>query len=292
MHPGLRKPSRLLPLLALSALLAAAVPGAANASTTVRYVSLGDSYTAGPVIPDPTGVPLGCLRSTHNYPTLTSPVIGASSFTDISCSGATTVNMTQPQPVTLGTNPPQLSALSASTTVVTLGIGGNDIGFSSIISTCTRMSVTDPLGDPCADHYTAGGTDQIAAAISATGPKVATVLTEIHADSPNARVFVVGYPDLLPNTGDGCFPIQPIAFGDVPFLRGEEKNLNHMLSNEAAANAAVYVDTYTPTIGHDSCTPPGTRWIEGEVPASLAAPWHPNALGEKAMATAVEKAIG
>ena len=71
-----------------------------------------------------------------------------------------------------------------------------------------------------------------------------------------------------------------------------QTGLRKPFSNEAAANAAVYVDTYTPTIGHDSCTPPGIRWIEGEVPASLAAPWHPNALGEKAMATAIEKAIG
>jgi len=292
MHTGLRKASRLLPMMALSALLTVAVPAAANASTAIRYVSLGDSYTAGPLIPDPTGNPLGCLRSTHNYPRLTSAAIGAASLTDVSCSGATTANMTKAQSVPLGTNPPQLSALSASTTVVTLGIGGNDIGFSSIIGTCTSLSVTDPLGDPCADHYTASGTDKIVAAINATGPKVATVLKEVHADAPNARIFVVGYPDILPNTGNGCFPIEPIAFGDVPFLRGEEKNLNRMLSNEAATNGAVYVDTYTPTIGHDSCQPPGTRWIEGEVPLAPAAPWHPNALGEKAMAGAVQKAVG
>lgn len=263
----------------------------ADASVTVSYVSLGDSYTAGPLIPDPTGSPLGCLRSTHNYPSLTARAIGSASFTDRSCSGATTTDMTQPQRVTLGTNPPQLSALSARTTVVTLGIGGNDIGFSSVIGTCTADSWSDPFGSPCKDHYTAGGIDKIAAAIAATGPKVAGALKAIHAAAPAARVFVVGYPDILPNTGDGCFPLQPIALGDVPYLRGVEKELNQMLATQAAANGATYVDTYSATIGHDACQPPDDRWVEGEIPVSLAAPWHPNALGEQAMAARVEAAI-
>ena len=198
----LGRPSRILPLLAVTALLAA-VPAAAAAAaaTTVSYVSLGDSYTAGLLIPNATGNPIGCLRSTSNYPSLTAAAIGATSFTDISCSGATTADMTQSQPVLLGTNPPQLSALSSATTVVTLGIGGNDIGFSSIISTCTSDSWSNPLGSPCKNHYTAGGTDQIAAAINATGPRLAAVLQAIHADAPNARIFVVGYPDLLPAAG-------------------------------------------------------------------------------------------
>lgn len=287
----LGRQSRILPLLAASALVAG-VPAVAAAGTTVSYVALGDSYTAGPLIPHATGNPIGCLRSTRDYPSLTAATIGATSFTNISCSGATTADMKQSQPVTFGTNPPQLSALSRGTTVVTLGIGGNDIGFAAIIATCTRDSVTDPFGSPCKNHYTAGGTDQIAAAIKATGPKVAAVIRAIHADAPKARVFVVGYPDILPSTGHGCFPVQPIAYGDVPYLRSVELKLNQMLASEAGANGATYVDTYTATIGHDACKPTWIRWIEGEIPASPAAPWHPNARGEKAMAAQVETAIG
>jgi lysophospholipase L1-like esterase len=65
-----------------------------------------------------------------------------------------------------------------------------------------------------------------------------------------------------------------------------------MLAEEAAANGARYVDTYTSTIGHDVCQAPGTKWIEGLVPLAPAAPFHPNALGEEAMARAVEAALG
>src|SRR5580693_8984475 len=102
-----RRPCRLLPLAASGVLMVLVlVPGVARASGTLNYVSLGDSYTAGPLIPDATGNPLGCLRSTSNYPSDVAAAIGATSFTDMSCSGATSSDLTKSQSVTLGTNPP------------------------------------------------------------------------------------------------------------------------------------------------------------------------------------------
>jgi lysophospholipase L1-like esterase len=291
-HPRRSQPPRarlgLLPALAASALLALTLlPGTAGASTGLSYVSLGDSYTAGPLIPDETGSPLGCLRSTHNYPSLVAAGIGAVSFSDVSCAGATTADIIGPQPVTLGVNPPELNALSASTTLVTLGIGGNDLGFANIIVNCTTLSLTGPFGSPCENHYTADGTDQLAELVNATGPKVAAVLADIHQRAPHARVLVVGYPDVLPNTGHGCWPVVPVAYGDVPYLRGVEGELNAMLAAEAAASNATFVDTYSDSIGHDFCQRTGVKWVEGLVPTSPAAPVHPNALGEKAVAQQV-----
>jgi lysophospholipase L1-like esterase len=257
---------------------------------TGQYVALGDSYVSGPLIPDQ--VNLGCLRSDHNYPSLTAASIGSSSLIDASCSGATTVNMTQSQS-TLGVtvNAPQLNSLTSNTKLVTLGIGGNDIDFVGIITTCAEESLTNPFGDPCTAHYTSGGTDQLAALINATEPKVATVLQEIHQRAPGARVLVVGYPDILPQNNNGCWPLEPIAYGDVAYLRQTEEKLNSMLATAASADNAQYVDTYTPTIGHDICQLPGTKWIEGLIPLSPAAPFHPNALGEAAMARALEAAL-
>ena len=286
---------RMLPLLAVLAvgtLLTTASTAAAGASTGPNYVALGDSYTAGPLIPNLTGSPPGCARSTHNYPHLVAAVIHAVSFKDVSCEGADTTDMTHAESVPLGTNPPQFNALSSSTTVVTLQIGGNDINFLGIVIHCTVLSFTDPFGSPCKDHYTSGGTDQLKAAIDKTAPKVAAVLKGIHLHAPHARVYLVGYPDILPNTGNGCWPVVPVAFGDVPYLRGIEKYLNAMLATQAAANNAHYVDTYTSSIGHDVCQPTGVKWIEGIVPTSPAAPLHPNELGEGGMAKAVEAAIG
>ena len=255
-------------------------------------MALGDSYTAGPLVPNQTGSPAGCLRSTHSYPFLVAAGSGAATFTDVSCQGATTADMTHAQSVPLGTNPPQDKALSAVTTLVTLQIGGNNIGFSDIIIHCTTLSLTDPFGSPCKDYYTSGGTDRLRAKISAAAPKVAADLRGIHADAPNARVLLVGYPVILPNSGDGCWPVVPIAFGDVPYLRGVEKALNSMLASVAAANNATFVDTYTPSIGHDVCQAPGTKWLEGLIPTSPAVPFHPNMLGEQAMARQVLASVG
>jgi lysophospholipase L1-like esterase len=292
---------RLVITLAASSLLVTVVSGAASAATrsgtlratsALNYVSLGDSYTAGPLIPDLTGSPAGCARSTHSYPFLVAAADSAASFTDVSCQGADTSNMTHSESVPLGSNPPQDNALSSSTTLVTLQIGGNDINFSNIIINCTTLSLTDPFGAPCKKHYTSGGKDRLKEAIEAAAPKVAADLQGIHADAPNARVLLVGYPVILPNSGDGCWPVVPIAFGDVPYLRGVEQELNAMLATEAAANNATFVNTYTASIGHDVCQSPGVKWVEGLIPTSPAAPFHPNALGEKSMAKQVLAALG
>ena len=292
---------RLVTAVAAGSLLVTVAPGAASAATrsgllrassAFNYSSLGDSYTAGPLIPNLTGSPAGCARSTHNYPSLVAAAIGAASFKDVSCQGADTTSMKHSESVPLGTNPPEDNALSSSTTLVTLQIGGNDINFINIIINCTTLSLTDPFGAPCKKHYTSGGTDKLKAAINATAPKVAADLQGIHADAPNARVLLVGYPVILPNSGNGCWPVVPIASGDVPYLRGVEQELNAMLATEAAANNATFVDTYTASIGHDVCKGTGVKWVEGLIPTSPAAPFHPNALGEKSMAQQVLAALG
>ena len=283
--------SVVLPIAAAGLLVAVLLPQSAQASGAA-YVALGDSYTSGPLIPNQTGSPAGCLRSTHDYPADTAAAIGAASFIDVSCSGATTADLTGSQSVPGGTNPPEFSAITPSTSVVTLGIGGNDIGFISVIETCATESLTNPFGSPCKDHYTAGGTDQLAQAIANLAPKIGTMLQDIHQLAPNARVFLVGYPDILPNTGNGCWPVVPIAYGDVPYLRGVENEMNTMLASEAAANGATFVNTYTDSIGHDACQPIGTKWVETLIPTSPAAPFHPNQLGEQHMADQVIAAIG
>lgn len=271
----------------LVAVVVVSLPGVAHAEAPAgRYVALGDSYTSGPLIP--TQVDLNCVRSNRNYPALTAAAIGSSSFVDVSCGGATTDDILYAGSGTLGIPvPAQIDAVTAATALVTIGIGGNDIGFSDIITTCAESSVSSPFGTPCKNRYTSGGTDQLQARIAATAPKVAAVVQAVRGRAPNARIAVVGYPAIVPDSGYGCWPVVPIAFGDVPYLRGVEKSLNAMLASTAAANGASFVDTYTPSIGRDACQSSGTRWVEGLIPANSAAPFHPNASGERGMSAAV-----
>ena len=271
-------------LVAMSTSPAAAHGGGHGRGTS--YAALGDSYTAGPAIP--TQVDANCARSDHNYPSLVAAARGVRTFKDVSCSGATTEEMWKPQ----GTNGPQLDALNHDTDLVTVQIGGNDIGFGSIIGTCAKLAPTNPAGDPCRQYYSSSGYDQLAVNILKAAPKVDAVLRAVHARAPHARVLVVGYPDLLPDDGSGCYPAVPFATGDFPYLRDTGKRLNLMLRLVAGANRAEYVDTYGPTRGHDMCKAPDVRWIEPLQPASPAAPAHPNAKGEEAMARAVLERLG
>jgi len=279
----IRRLSRLL-LLALAGLATLAVLAASASGAT--YVSLGDSYAAGPFIPNPV-LPLGCLKSDHNYPHLAAPSIGP--LKDPSCSGAKTDDMTNPQSIEIdGPNPPQFNSLEAGTEVVSLTIGGNDIGFSEIAQSCITLN---PFSSPCKDKYDSGGKDQIAERIAATAPKVAAVLQGIHARSPGARVYVLNYPAIFPETGSGCWPQMPVSFKDAPYLRAKEQELNAMIATQASANGATLVSWYAASIGHDACKSSSVRWVEPLVPNNPAAPIHPNLHGMEGGAAALVAAV-
>lgn len=270
--------------LAIAALLAAF---AAAAALAANYVALGDSYVAGPFIPYPV-LPLGCLKSDHNYPHLAAPAIGLP-LRDPSCSGATTADMTNPQSIEIdGPNPPQLNSLDAETKVVSLTIGGNDIGFAEVAESCITLN---PFGHPCKETYDPGGHDVLAERIEETAPKVAAVLEGIRERSPSAAVYVVNYPAIFPPTGYGCWPQMPIAWADVPFLRQTELELDAMLAGEAASHGATLVDWYGASIGHDACKGSSVRWVEPLVPENWAAPIHPNERGMQGAAAALVAAV-
>ena len=278
---------RLSVLLTLATLAVIGAVPAGAAPTSPTYVALGDSYTAGPFVPNQLLDRLGCLRSDHNYPHLVAQATRWA-LRDPSCSGAVTDDLSSPQPILGGVNPPQLDALGPGAAVVSLQMGGNDIGFTEIIVRCATLL---PFGTPCRDLYTQGGTDQLAARVAAAATKVGAALAEVRRRAPAARLVVVGYPAILPDVAPGCWPLLPVAPGDVPYLRGVEKALNAALAAQAAADGATFVDTYTPSIGHDACQLPGTRWVEPVLPLAAAAPVHPNSSGMAGMAAAVLTAL-
>jgi lysophospholipase L1-like esterase len=276
--------------LAAGTALVMAIAGAAAAQAAIGpYVSLGDSYTAAPLVPNATGSPILCGRSTNNYPSDVSRALSPTSFTDASCSSATTVDMTQSQSLEGGlqTAPPQFNALKSGDALVTLGIGGNDAGLISVAEECAKLDIIRPTGTACKNHYASSSGDPNVVAINATGPKVAAVIQGIHARALNAEVMVVGYPDGLPTNGSGCWPLVPISAGDITYFNSLETSLNTVLRTTAAANGAKYVDTFTSSIGHDACKASGTAWVNGIIPTSAAFPLHPNQAGEQNMANQV-----
>ena len=267
--------------VALSALMASAAYAAGGV-----YVALGDSYTSAPLVPNQHGQPIDCGRSDHNYPSLVAQAFEVETFVDVSCGSAETKHMTEPQtdlPLG-GTNPPQFNGLRPDATLVTVGIGGNDAGLVGVGEKCAELGLTNPTGTACRDYWAPGGNDTVAAKIEATKPKIAAVLQGIHQRSPQARVAIVGYPDVLPKNGESCYPMVPLSPDDIRYIDELIVRINAMIAGQAAANDAEFVDTYRDSGGHDVCKLPPERWFEGLVPTEPAYPLHPNGKGEASMA--------
>lgn len=274
---------------------------------TGPYVALGDSYTSGLKISPQVGEPKGCARSAANYPSLLAKALGLADgqFTDVSCSGARTGDLTGSQQTDGGgANPPQLDALSPATRLVTVGIGGNDAGFMEVVGECAKENLADAVKSligserapaPCRDHYASAGgaADQVQRKVDAAGERLGQVLQEVKRRSPQARVYVVGYPTLLPADPASCLPVlgRTVAEADLGFLAEKEQQLNAMLKRRAEAAGAAFVDAAAPSAGHDMCAGEAVRWVEPPFPAPGLAAIHPNARGQEGVAAAVLKAV-
>jgi hypothetical protein len=244
----------------------------------LRYVALGDSYSAASgVLPlDPTS-PL-CARSTANYP----HVIAATAdvrLTDVTCGAAETKDFRESQYPGVA---PQLDALGRRTQLVTMTIGGNDNNtFIGAIVKCGAAGLsTLGQGSPCRDTYGNQFRHDIR---HTTYPALVKALKAVHRRAPHARVAILGYPWILPPT-NGCFDKMPVAKGDVPYLRRVQATLNNAVRRAADATASRYISFSRVSEGHDACQPQGVRWIEPVLQGTNPVVVHPNALGERRMA--------
>jgi lysophospholipase L1-like esterase len=301
--PGRRVRHRCLTLgatlvTAVTALLATSgiATGTAGASSrSPFYVALGDSYTSGPGLSAQLGprtnppAPAACQRSSDNYPTIVAKSLGVA-VDDVSCLGASTRDLDASQGSGI---PAQLSALGPSTSLVSLGIGGNDLGFSSVVANCAAVTPwgATKVGWSCRSHYTVNGVDELVSMVHQVGDRVAALLTDVRSLAPQARVFVVGYPDIVPANGRGCWPMLPFSLPDLDYVRGIEADLNDTLSHDASAAGDGYVNMATPSAAHNACTSATTRWVEPIVPSPGTFPLHPSAVGMAGMARVLEGAI-
>jgi len=289
------RPRRLAGLAALGlavAGVATGVPAPAGAATLAGgYVAMGDSYTSGPGIATAREGAGLCTRSDHNYPSLVAAAVRPTSFKDVSCSGATTAGITGTQSGQL----PQIDAIDSTTRLVTIGIGGNDAGLIGAGTTCVFLALFDGQGAPCKALYTYTGTDTLRQSIAAAQPTIRATIQAVRQRAPQARILVVGYPNLLPPSKAQCDPTvddSAIADGDVPWLHDINVEVNRAWAATAAAAGAEYVDVFTPGQGHDTCQRVGVRWVEGVANITNGAPIHPNGDGMAAFARLVVAKLG
>jgi hypothetical protein len=273
-------------VLGAGATLALLAGPAGAVASSPTYVALGDSYPAGPGTGEPAPErPADCVVGSGGYPYLVAAALGLS-LQNVTCSGASRLDFTGAQHED---QPPQFGALSAATEVVTVSMGGNDNGlYSGIVSTCTHTDeghggVRTPF---CKKQIASAANSAIK---GDTGPYT-EALAQIRVLAPDAKVFVVGYPDFFPRTGS-CYATLPWTAGDDHWASSVNKKLDAELRHAAQADRYTCVDTYAASAGHDPCQPLGTRWIEPLIAPADGVTLHPNGLGHEHFALLVEQAM-
>lgn len=244
--------------------VAATVLVAPVASGASSYVALGDSYAAGVGTRSYYTDSGSCYRSPAAYPVLDADRIGATlSFQ--ACSGARTGDVLSSQ----------LGALAASTNLVTVQVGGNDVGFTSVITTCAEPSWASNCG---------AAIDRAQAYIRNTLPgRLDTLYAAIRGKAPNARVTVVGYPRLFNgqdcNAGTWFSPTEETRLNQTADL------LNSTTENRAGIQGFEFADPTTAFAGHAICD--AVAWVNG-LSNPTRESYHPNTHGQAGYANLVD----
>ena len=245
----------------VAALAAAALPvlasAPASAQPAVHYVALGDSYSSGVGAGSYIGSSGSCDRSTNAYPALWDAANQPASYVSEACSGATTATV-------LST---QLSALSAATTLVSITVGGNDVGFSSVMETCVLESTSSCVS--AVNKAESLMTSQLPGELD-------SVLSAIKADAPSARVVVLGYPDLYDlSRSSWCIGL---SSADRTDLNNGADELDSQIQAAAARHSDVFADVRGAFGGHQICD--SSSWLHSVNILDISESYHPTASGQ------------
>lgn len=268
-----------------------------------KYVALGDSYASL------ASINLGfrgatheqfCQRSPDNYPAALVAELEIAEFVDASCQGAKIPEMTGPRhevpnDPSSATVPPQFDALAADTDLVTISIGGNDIGFAPI-SFCLggAMLAGGSESSTCATRLE----QRLRPDFEALPAQLDAVYAEIRRRAPEATIVATGYmpllaaPDIAPgvDVAESCPAIEPLSVADRRWAVDAIAELNGIIEAAAHRNGVVYA-LPSDVVKHSGCARPDRRWVDFDGTATRAQPMHPTAAGQRAMAEAIAAAV-
>ncbi|RZU46072.1 GDSL-like lipase/acylhydrolase family protein [Streptomyces sp. BK022] len=301
--------------LTAGAVLPSQLVGAPHASAADerQWVALGDSYTAGVIraaghtfeIPRD-----GCERTDRSYPQVIDRDLGGLfELTNVSCGAATIDNVTSTPQAPIGRHlppfsedpdypfpavPPQSVAVGPDTDVITVGAGGNTLGFADLLTKCQQLGgESGDEGTPCKDALAAG----IPARLKKVRQDYDQMLTVLHERASKAKILAVGYPTIVPSDVSKCgygdlTKFGTITPGDLTWLREDVlEPLNKAIGDSTGTqDVADFVDLYASSRNHSVCD--DAKWVEGIVtlPDQLSFV-HPNALGHRNAADHVEEAM-
>lgn len=239
-----------------SALALSLVPALSASAAGANYVALGDSYSSGVGAGSYISSSGSCDRSTNAYSALWAAAHSPSSYKSVACSGAKTTDVIANQ----------VSALSSSTTLVSITIGGNDVGFSNIMVDCNLYGTTT-----CVNEINAAEAD---AKANLPG-KLANVYSAIRSKAPNARVVVLGYPEFYDLT-KSCIGLSQTSRTAID----AGINLVDSIIQTAATKAGfTYGDVRGSFSGHEICD--SNRWLHSVNFWDVTESYHPTADGHR-----------
>lgn len=227
--------------------------------STVNYVALGDSYSAGvgTGIYDPASG--DCARSPLSYPPLWAAEHRPASFRFVACSGATTGDV----------RGNQITALDPGTDLVTITIGGNDAGFADVLRTCT-VAATDSMCLAAVDTAEQFARTQLPG-------RLAQAYTAIRGAAPRAQVIVLGYPRLFELTPGCTDPLAPNLTRRAKLNEGADVIDGVIDKAVAGQRGFAFVDVRDEFASHGVCSP--DPWINGPSVPTFVGPYHPTQRG-------------
>jgi lysophospholipase L1-like esterase len=230
--------------------------GVAAGALADNYVALGDSYSSGTGTRD-YSLDSTCQRGPYAYPALIKAERANTSLTFVACSGAKTGDVLNKQ----------VQYLSSSTNIVTITIGGNDAGFSSVITQCAL-----PWPWTC-DTDIANAQSYIKNTLPGA---LNNVYSQIKSRAPSARVIVLGYPRLF--MGVDCNAGTFFSTAEMTKLNATADLLRDVTSGRAAAYGFTFKDAIPPFVGHAVCS--STEWLNG-LSDPTGDSYHPNRSGHR-----------
>jgi lysophospholipase L1-like esterase len=239
-------------------LAALVAPTSASAATGVQYVALGDSYASGVGSGSYISASGSCLRSTLAYPQLWANTHAPTTFTSVACSGAKTTDVTSTQ----------LAAVTTSTTLVSITVGGNDIGFSTVMEDCVLYGTST-----CVSEVSAAET-----AARATLPaKLDAVYSRIASAAPSARVVVADYPRFYDTSVWLCLGLSATSRAKID--EGADV-LDGVISDAAARHSFTFADVRSRFASRHEICDGSQSWLHSLDWTDIGQSYHPTAAGQ------------
>ncbi|MFF2194004.1 SGNH/GDSL hydrolase family protein [Streptomyces sp. NPDC058157] len=241
-------------LLAAGAALLGA--GQASAQADFGYVALGDSYSSGVGAGNYDSASGNCKRTTRAYPALWAAAHAPQTFSFTACSGARTGDVISGQ----------LGPLNSGTDLVSITIGGNDAGFSDVMTTCVLQSEST-----CVNRV-----NQAKAYVDSTLPgQLDQVYNAIRGRAPSAKVVVLGYPRFYQLNGS-C--VAGLTEGERSAINGASDYLNAAIAKRAADHGFTFASVVGAFTGHEICS--GDAWLHSVNWTNIGESYHPTAAGQ------------